>query len=237
MLREAEESARNQTIPVDIVTVADKNQRGPAWARNEGLNRAETRYVAFLDADDLWTTDKLERQLDRMAATGAGLCVEGTSRTTEDFVRDVFSGRLDSLTSSILVDTDQVTVTFEESLSRREDHLLLLEAATQGGVCFCPNLVDVRKHEGGLSAKTSRKLHFDSNVQFAELATERVPQTEQHLDVFYGSLHYGQGRRRHFDGQYRAAVDSFRTSLAFDVRLKTVAALLLSTTRLLTDRR
>ncbi len=40
-----------QTIPVEIVVVEDKEGRGPAWARNEGVRRARGEIVCFTDDD------------------------------------------------------------------------------------------------------------------------------------------------------------------------------------------
>ncbi len=43
-------------------------------ARRRALEACRGRYVAFLDADDLWREDKLERQVARMARGDVGLC-------------------------------------------------------------------------------------------------------------------------------------------------------------------
>lgn len=44
---------------------------GPAGARNVGIKQACGRFIAFLDSDDSWNVNSLERRLELIAKTGA----------------------------------------------------------------------------------------------------------------------------------------------------------------------
>ena len=85
MLVKAVESALQQTRPPDEIIVVDdgstddteqviaryggklryirQENSGPAAARNNGIRRATSDFIAFLDSDDLWTPEKIDTQL------------------------------------------------------------------------------------------------------------------------------------------------------------------------------
>lgn len=88
-LKEAIESVLNQTYQnMEVIVVDDgsidntreaiksfddprviyffQENKGPAIARNTGIKKTNGKYVAFLDSDDLWLKEKLEKQVDFM---------------------------------------------------------------------------------------------------------------------------------------------------------------------------
>lgn len=57
---------------------------GAAVARNTAIENATGRFIAFLDADDKWTEDKLEKQLKFMKEKNIGFSFTGYTRMTEE---------------------------------------------------------------------------------------------------------------------------------------------------------
>lgn len=60
-----------------IRLIRQPSNGGAAKARNRGLREARGRYVAYLDADDLWVPEKLERQLRLMGEKDAAFGFTG----------------------------------------------------------------------------------------------------------------------------------------------------------------
>lgn len=51
-----------------------KENQGAGVSRNFGIREAIGTYIAFLDADDLWTPEKLQKQLDFMIKNNCKIC-------------------------------------------------------------------------------------------------------------------------------------------------------------------
>lgn len=50
------------------IKIVHQQNRGLAGARNSGISQASGKYIAFLDSDDFWRADKLEKHIELMKA-------------------------------------------------------------------------------------------------------------------------------------------------------------------------
>ena len=152
-----------------VTVLSSPANGGTAAARNLGLSHCEGRYIAFLDADDVWAPEKLEKQLTFMAQYNAGFSfttyqkfrpaglgsVIGASRTVS--WRDMLKGNRIGC-STVMLDTRLFPqIRFPTGLGRQEDYALWLSLLRGGGLAYGLNepLVRYRVHE---ASKSARKL-------------------------------------------------------------------------------
>jgi glycosyltransferase involved in cell wall biosynthesis len=87
-----------QTVPVEIVVVEDKEGRGPAWARNQGVRKAQGQVICFTD-DDCAPFPNWARSLSTPILTGkakatAGPTLMGQGATAADHAWEAIVGYL-----------------------------------------------------------------------------------------------------------------------------------------------
>jgi teichuronic acid biosynthesis glycosyltransferase TuaG len=77
------EIVKEYTLKDSRIKLFHQPNAGSAAARNNGIRHAEGRYIALLDADDLWDPMFLESQLNLMKKTG-GLLVYASHRRIDE---------------------------------------------------------------------------------------------------------------------------------------------------------
>lgn len=71
------ESYRLEHADCNIRSIVENENKGAAQARNRGVNEASGRYIAYVDADDIWKPEKLEHLLRFMLEKDAAFVCSG----------------------------------------------------------------------------------------------------------------------------------------------------------------
>lgn len=143
---------------IRIRYIRHKMSRGQSAARNTGIKEARGEYIAFLDDDDEWLPQKLERQLEVFARTkiaNLGVVTSGRIIVSEDgtfeIERSIFNFRDDVYESLLNLQWVPAPTTL---LIRRE--------------CLDDNIFDENipnREDWDLCVRLSKRYQFDSIIE------------------------------------------------------------------------
>jgi len=139
---------------------------GPAMARNAAIEAATGRYIAFLDSDDLWKPEKLERQIafmqkhdlafsfssyDRIDEAGNFINTHHVEKpvTYRDLLKSCVIGCL-----TAVYDTEKLGKVYMPDIRKRQDFGLWLKILkiTERAVPLPESLAQYRVRTGSVSA-------------------------------------------------------------------------------------
>lgn len=151
-----------------IRMIRQPSNMGAARARNRGLAEAKGRYIAYLDADDLWVPGKLERELAFMEETNAAFAFtgyefanergEGTGKVVRVPATLSYRQALSNttiFTTTVMFDTEKIDrELLEMPVIKSEDTALWWKVLRNGYTAYGldENLVKYRRIEKSLSS-------------------------------------------------------------------------------------
>lgn len=189
---------------------------GVSSARNTGIRSSEGEYLAFLDSDDIWYDDKIEKQMkffqdnedsilalvyvDVIRTSGDGKTIE--SRRPYD--RNRILGFIDVFIypylgpSTVLLKTECINkeMAFDESLKTAEDLQFFLEIASKYNIGYLNEVLgEIRHVDDGLSSSTDSYIdNINVVTRFFDDKPELFIEYKEHIKEILFRINYDYAR-------------------------------------------
>ncbi len=220
--------AQQPDSPIQLIQQANA---GESRARNVGIQRATSPFIAFLDADDIWMPDKTARQLALLQQHPDAVCVhcrifnfrdeiddldrEETELSKDDpTLEDLLTYHWVSI-STMIVRAEALKgaepLRFEESVQHSEDMLFIAELRLRGRLCMLDELALAKRTHANQQTKNPWHPIYSirSRVEWYRANAARLePQLVAKLDEHFAheSLRVLENRywQRQIDGLVKA---------------------------------
>lgn len=171
--------------------------QGVAVARNRALELAKGQYVAFLDSDDLWYPDKIERQLGLMDATNTPFSYTAIKMINENdqVIRDkrkipmyadyqmILRNTLIA-TSSVVIDRKKIGA-FKMPLRRSGQDYATWLMILHNGICARGIDEALVQYRVGRHSLSSNKFKSIKQVWEIQVQNEKISKCDATVNVVY----------------------------------------------------
>ena len=150
-----------------------KNEKnsGAAVSRNYALREAKGKWIAFLDSDDLWHPEKLEKQIEFMISNGYKFtCTDYRIQLNGEWLPYVYTApnkitefKMKNYcyfsTITVMYDRDYIGLVQIENIRKNNDYAMWLKIIKKAP-CYrlAENLSSYIKHDGSVSSGSKIKL-------------------------------------------------------------------------------
>ena len=154
-----------------IILLRNDENSGAAISRNYALREAKGKWIAFLDSDDIWVSEKLEKQIKFMkdnhyafTFTDYRICLNGERMPYINTGPDVVDKRkmynyCYVSTSTVMYDREKIGLIQIANLKKNNDYAMWLQAIEKSDAYRLPECLSFYiKHDGSISSGSKIKL-------------------------------------------------------------------------------